>query len=55
LVRETYVSGYFSITVQNGPLYFVTQVPAVRPDSAAEVHHLVGQARGLVAAAPPTA
>ena len=51
LVKETYTTGYFEVSVNSGSLYHVTQLPVSHPANVAQIRSLVNQAQTLATAA----
>ncbi|TXK19362.1 hypothetical protein [Homoserinibacter sp. GY 40078] len=49
LVRESYVSGQLNVSVQNGSLFHVTQIPVTSQTQIADIHARVNYARQLAA------
>ncbi|MET4780032.1 hypothetical protein [Glaciihabitans sp. UYNi722] len=50
LAKETVTTGHLQVTVQNGNLIHVTQVPVTSPGAVQDAHSRVNYVRALVAA-----
>jgi len=53
LIKEDRTTGYVEVSVRNGNLFHVTQIPAQSPAAVLYVRQLVNQAQSMAAAVGP--